>query len=448
MPSAARTTTPSALALAERHVPRYTSYPTAPHFSAAVTPSLYTQWLAQLAPQTRLSLYLHVPFCEAMCHYCGCHTKVTRKREPIDAYLDRLEAEIALVALATPARTVSMIHWGGGTPGLAGPEGLRRIHRALTDRFDLSGVSEHAIELDPRGVDDALITALVDIGVTRVSLGVQDINPHVQEAIGRVQPLAQVADVMERLRAAGISAINCDLLYGLPHQTEADVRHTAGAIAALNPSRLALFGYAHVPWMKTHQKQIDEAALPGLSERLSQAETSRATLEALGYRAIGLDHFARPDDAMALADEAGTLARNFQGYTVDDAEALIGFGASSIGKLPQGYVQNAPDFGGYYRAIDAGRLSTVRGIALTDDDRLRATMIERLMCDFALDLGAFPAFDATSCTEGLDELEASGIITRSGARLTVKPEARPFVRLVAAQFDAYLEKAGRHSLAV
>jgi oxygen-independent coproporphyrinogen-3 oxidase len=436
------------LALAERHVPRYTSYPTAPHFSGDVTAHDYEAWLGALSPCSTLSLYLHIPFCASMCYYCGCHTKVTARRAPVDAYLDRLEAEIALVGLRTPARRVTMIHWGGGTPGMAGPEGLRRIHRAITDRFDLSGLSEHAIELDPRTVDDDLIAALAEIGVNRVSLGVQDINMHVQEAIGRVQPLSMVADVMTRLRAAGITAINCDLLYGLPHQSEEDVRRTAKEIAALEPSRIALFGYAHVPWMKTHQKRIDEAALPGLNARLTQAEASRAELNAAGYRSIGLDHFALEDDDMAVAERNGTLRRNFQGYTVDEADALIGLGASSIGRLPQGYVQNAPDFGGYYRAIDAGHLATVRGKALSDDDRLRASMIERLMCDFALDLAAFPAFDASSCGEGLAELQQSGIIRIEGSRLTVSEEARPFVRLVAAQFDAYLEKAGRHSIAV
>jgi oxygen-independent coproporphyrinogen-3 oxidase len=292
------------------------------------------------------------------------------------------------------------------------------------------------------------------MGVNRASLGVQDFAPHVQEAIGRPQPFEQVAKTVEWLRAAGIDKINMDLMYGLPRQKLADVRQSAHLAASLAPARLALFGYAHVPWFKTHQKVIDEATLPGVAERLAQAQAAAQTLEAEGFVAIGLDHFARPDDELAVAQREGRLHRNFQGYTTDSADALIGLGASSIGRLPQGYAQNAVDMGGYSRAVNAGRLPIVKGLALSKDDRLRAQIIERLMCDLAVDLDQF-ARTADAETRFADEiarlgeLQTAGILKIDGHRITITPAGRPFVRLAAAAFDAYLpQNKSRHSLAV
>jgi oxygen-independent coproporphyrinogen-3 oxidase len=363
----------TSLILAERAVPRYTSYPTAPHFIASIGPPDATRWLADLRDDASLSLYLHVPYCAAICNYCGCNTKAIRREAPLDDYVATLEAEIDLVASATSARRVAHIHWGGGTPSLLGPERLSRLAAKIASRFDVAHLVEHAIELDPRTVDEALVEALAAMGVTRASLGVQDFNEHVQREIGRMQSFEVVERAVRLLRGVGIAAINLDLMYGLPHQSEEDVRRTASLAAGLKPSRLAIFGYAHVPWFKAHQRLIDAAALPGASERLAQADTARRTLEARGYVAIGLDHFALPGDDLAIAAKAGTLRRNFQGYTTDAADALLPLGASSVGLLPQGFVQNAPDVAGWRRAIEAGSLATVKGFALSNEDRLRAT---------------------------------------------------------------------------
>lgn len=442
-------------ALAERNVPRYTSYPTAPHFTADVGPSVYTAWLAAIPADATLSLYIHVPYCTEICRYCGCHTKATRRAEPLDAYADALLGEIDLVAAAMTARGVVHLHWGGGTPSILGPERLARIVQKIAGHFDLSRLIEHAIELDPRQVTKPLADALAALGVTRASLGVQEFSPHVQEAIGRIQPFETVRAAVDALRSAGVTRINVDLMYGLPGQTIADVEATADLAAALRPARLALFGYAHVPWFKTNQKLIDEATLPGAGERIEQARAAALRLARHGYVPIGLDHFARADDELAVAARTGRLRRNFQGYTTDPADALIGLGASAIGKLPQGFVQNAVDIAGYARAVTEGAFATVKGIAVSTDDVLRGAIIERLMCDLAVDLEALPAGTprgaATFAHEraDLDALAAAGLITIEGSRITVTEAGRPFVRLVAAAFDAYLPQSrSRHSIAV
>jgi oxygen-independent coproporphyrinogen III oxidase len=446
---------PSNLVLAEKSVPRYTSYPTAPHFSDQIGPETKAEWLASLDVSTRLSLYLHVPYCRELCSYCGCHTKATRKAEPLDAYAQTLLREIDLVARATPARTVIHAHWGGGTPSLLGGARLLGLTDVLRSRFAFSPDAEISIELDPRHVDGELVDALAAGGISRVSLGVQDFNPHVQKAIGRVQPFETVARAVALLRQRGFAAINLDLMYGLPHQSEEDVIHTAELAASLKPSRLALFGYAHAPWFAKRQKLIDAAALPGAAERLRQAATARKTLIHQGFVAIGLDHFALPGDPLAIAARRGNLRRNFQGYTTDQAEALLPFGASSIGRLPQGYVQNAADVGAWRRAIESGRLATVKGVAFSREDSARAAVIERLMCDFSVDygviageyLGDSAAFDAAR--DDLSQLIREGVATQEGRRVTITEAGRPFMRLVASAFDAYLPaRAARHSVAV
>jgi oxygen-independent coproporphyrinogen-3 oxidase len=445
----------SVIALAERNVPRYTSYPTAPHFTADVGPSVYASWLAAIPADATLSLYIHVPYCTEICRYCGCHTKATRRAEPLDAYADALISEIDLVAAAMTSRSVVHLHWGGGTPSILGPERLARIVQRIANHFDLSRLVEHAIELDPRQVTKPLADVLAALGVTRASLGVQEFSPHVQEAIGRIQPFETVRAAVDALRGAGVTRINVDLMYGLPGQSIADVEATADLAAALRPARLALFGYAHVPWFKANQKLIDEAALPGASERIEQARAAALRLAGHGYVPIGLDHFARADDELAVAARTGRLRRNFQGYTTDPADALIGLGASAIGKLPQGFAQNAVDIAGYVRAVSQGALATVKGITVSADDVLRGAIIERLMCDLAVDLEALPPGAPRGASTfaheraDLDALAAAGLITIEGSRITVTEAGRPFVRLVAAAFDAYLPQSrSRHSIAV
>ena len=445
----------ASLVLAEKAVPRYTSYPTAPHFHAGVTGETAAGWLGALAPDARLSLYLHVPYCTAICNYCGCNTKAALREAPLDAYVATLAKEIDIAARATPARRVSFVHWGGGTPSLLGPQRLAALWDALGARFDLSRVDEHAIELDPRTVDEALAQGLAAIGVNRVSFGVQDLNAHVQQAIGRVQPFEIVERAVALVRRAGIAAINLDLMYGLPEQSIDDVERTARLAASLDPARLAIFGYAHVPWFKVHQKLIDASALPGAAERLAQAAAARAVLEGEGYRAIGLDHFARETDPLSIASRAGLLRRNFQGYVTDDSDALIGLGASSIGATPQGLMQNATDVAGWRRLVEEGVLPVVRGIAISDDDRLRCAAIERLMCDFALDFGRLAgcvAGDERALDDSIDQLDAlarEGVLVREGRSVRMTPAGEPFVRLAAAAFDTYLRReTARHSVAV
>src|SRR5262245_16937583 len=436
----------------ERAVPRYTSYPTAPHFSSAVDAETYTSWIAALPDEATLSLYLHVPYCNQLCFYCGCHTRATLRRDPVNAYARRLIEEIALLGRFVGRRKIVHIHWGGGTPSILGIHWLARIADVLGQTFNLAHLREHAIELDPRHLTPALASTLGAIGVDRASLGAQEFNREIQEAIGRVQPFQLVAEGVAALRECGIDQINLDLMYGLPKQRIKDVERSVTLADRLRPQGVAMFGYAHVPWFKPHQRLIDERDLPSARERLAQAQAAHDALLALGYQPIGLDHYARPDDDMAVAARSGRLRRNFQGYTTDQADALLGLGASAIGKLPQGFVQNAPDEGGYTRTIASGTFATVRGIALTEDDRVRGAIIERLMCDLEV---ALPAVGrgGDDCfadeIESLRPLEDEGLLVIDGRRLRVTPEGRPFVRLAAAYFDAYVAKSkARHSLAV
>jgi len=438
-----------ALALAERNVPRYTSYPSAPHFSAAIGAADYRAWLDALPQATPISLYIHVPFCTELCFYCGCNTRAVRRRGPVDAYAEQLIAELKLLGSLNGARPTHL-HWGGGTPSILGRQWLESIAAQLAAQFDLTALKEHAIELDPRRLDRDTVAALKAIGVNRASLGMQDASEHVQHAIGRVQPFEQVERAATWLREAGIENINLDLMYGLPRQTVGDVARSAALACSLKPQRLALFGYAHVPWFKTHQRLIDAATLPGAAERLEQARVAAEVFAGYGYQAVGLDHFALPEDEMSIAAHEGRLHRNFQGYTTDDAGALIGVGASSIGKLPQGFVQNAPDIAGYSRSIARGSFAIVRGLKLSDDDILRAAIIERLMCDLTIDLDMFDGVaHFASEMAALGDLATQGLVTIDGARIAVTEPGRPFIRIVAAVFDSYIGAAQkRHSIAV
>jgi oxygen-independent coproporphyrinogen-3 oxidase len=436
--------------LLERGVPRYTSYPTAPHFTAGVDAACYASWLEALPAGATLSLYLHVPYCAQLCFYCGCHTKATLRRDPVDAYARRLIEEIALLGRHLRGRNIVHIHWGGGTPSILGSEWLKRIADALGDTFDLGQMREHAIELDPRRLTGALAVTLRDIGVNRASLGVQEFSREVQVAIGRVQSYHLVAKAVAILREHGIERINLDLMYGLPKQRIADVERTVEMADRLAPQRVAMFGYAHVPWFRPHQRLIADHDLPCAAQRLAQARAAHGALLSLGYAPIGLDHYARPDDDMACAARTGRLRRNFQGYTTDQADALLGLGVSAIGHLPQGFVQNAADVNGYARAIAAERFATARGIALTEDDRRRAAIIERLMCDLEVDLAVLPLEGGIAEEiEPLRAFEEEGLLVIDGRRLRVTPRGRPFVRLMAAAFDAYLPRnQARHSAAV
>jgi oxygen-independent coproporphyrinogen III oxidase len=438
------------LAYAERSAPRYTSYPTAPHFNAGIGDAEVRGWLHEIDPSAPLSLYIHVPYCRQLCWYCGCNTYAARRDEPILKFVDMLLQEIALVAFALRARSVTEIHWGGGTPNILSPAQFSRIAEDLRARFSVDADAHHAVELDPRYVDADKAQAYVSAGVNRVSLGVQDMNAGVQQAIGRVQPLEVVQDAVRILRNAGVAAINMDLMYGLPHQSTADLRNSIRLAASMRPDRFALFGYAHVPWFKKRQRLIPEAALPGATERFDQAEAGRRELEALGYVAIGLDHYALPSDELATAARSGRLRRSFQGYVVQEAAALVGLGPSAVSTLPQGYAQNASEPGAWANAVGNGRLATARGHALTAQDRTRRRLIEQIMCDFEGDLR--PLGGAEACTAELDFLSpmfADGMVQLDHDRLLLSPQAQPLCRLVGMAFDAYAQgSVARHSCAV
>lgn len=419
-------------------VPRYTSYPTAADF-VSVSDAMRIRWLQALEVDQLVSLYLHVPYCNELCHYCGCFTKAVRRNDIIDTYADILERDIRLQAsyLMVKPRVVHL-HWGGGTPSILSPKSFEKIMRALHDTFVFDLAAEHAIELDPRTVNPGLVSCLAEIGITRASLGVQDVNLQVQRLIGRIQPVADVERAVGSLREVGIGRINFDLIYGLPLQTQQSLRQTCETVAALQPDRVAYFGYAHLPKRRANQRLIDASLLPGAFERFKQAEVVTDSFCGLGYEAIGIDHFARPDDPMAVAMHEKKLHRNFQGYTDDDSSVLIGFGASSISEFPQGYAQAIADIGQYRQAIEAGSLATVRGIAVDDDDRMRAALIRDLMCRFEVDLSRYggKALFATEL-ERLKPVIADGVAHEADGIISITQAGRPFVRVVAALFDTY-----------
>ena len=457
--SIATTKSPQAALLelyARRAVPRYTSYPTAPHFAKNFSPDLYRQWLGALDAKQAVSLYVHIPFCKQMCWYCGCNMKLAARYAPVREYVDHLIAEIDLVAAALPGPLpVSHLHFGGGTPTALSPDDLARIVHHIETKFIFCADAERAIETDPRTITDEMIERIGELGFTRASLGVQEFDPRVQAAINRVQPAALVAGTTEKLRKAGVRSINFDLIYGLPQQTEAALCSTVHECMAMQPDRIVLFGYAHVPWMAKNQRMIDEQALPGAQERANQARSSARELIIGGYRAIGIDHFALPEDSLARAAEEGRLHRNFQGYTDDGAQTLIGFGATAIGRTPSGYVQNQPETGAWSRAIAGGQIPIAKGHAMQGEDRLRAHVIEKIMCEGAIDLDAAgSAFGLPSQWHEREEpilhkFEQDGLIRRKGGHLTLTDAGAALARVVASTFDTYLARhETRHSLAV
>lgn len=444
--------------LLTRRLPRYTSYPTAPHFHDGIGEQDYRDWLAALDPASPVSLYMHTPFCQELCWFCGCNTRVVRRRGIIADYLDHMLAEIDLVADALPGRMpISHIHFGGGSPNTLGAEGLKRLTKYLRQRFDIHAESEIAIELDPRSTDDDFIAACADAGVSRASLGVQDLNPTVQKAINRIQPYEQIARVIGGLRAAGVEDINVDLMYGLPHQTVSSLLESAEQVLKLQPDRIALFGYAHVPWMKSHQTLLDESLLPPPVDRRAQHDAMSAFLTDAGYELIGMDHFSRPGTEMADSHAAGTLRRNFQGYTTDSANTLLGFGASAIGMTPQGYAQNETDVRRWRSCIEERTLPIVKGIATNADDQVRRALIERLMCDMAVDIDrvaqqfGYSVKDFPDELDSLHQLQRDGLIDFENGAVHIPTENRVLVRIVASVFDRYLKTAdteAKHAIAV
>lgn len=432
--------------LISRHdgrAPRYTSYPTALSFTQEVDETLYRRWLGELDPAEPVSLYLHIPFCKRLCWYCGCNTRVVNNPVLISQYAELLRDEMALLQAALPARLrVGHLHFGGGTPNMLSRDDLTLIFGAVRQVFNLSPGAEVAAELDPASLTREWVRAAAHHGLSRASLGVQDLSPLVQRTVNRIEPFEVLARAAGWLREVEVLSLNLDLMYGLPHQTTADVHATLDRVLTLEPERIALFGYAHVPWAKTHQQLIPDAALPGPAERLDQSESAAERLQAAGYVRIGLDHFARQDDSLALAHAQGRLKRNFQGYTDDPHDTLLGLGASSIGRLPQGYVQNEAAEYPWRKLVSDGRLPVKRGVVLTTDDRFRADIIERLMCDLAVDLAAVSARHGRSMADlapdiiRLADLRDDDLVRLEGDTLTVTPAGRPFLRSACMAFDA------------
>jgi len=421
------------------NVPRYTSYPTAADFTPDVGAKEHVAWLGGLDAREAVSVYLHVPYCREICLYCGCNTKMAVRDDVIDGYRLALEAEIDVAAgLIGHKPRIARLHWGGGTPSILGPGGLRSVVAAIRRHFSFDVGFEHAIELDPRRVTPALAKALGELGITRASLGVQDIDPLVQAAIGRIQPLVVIEVAIERLLSAGVTSLNFDLMYGLPLQTVESVRKTCDLVGRMAPDRISCFGYAHLPRLKANQRRIDEAKLPSQDQRIDQAQAIAEALVRHGYQKIGIDHFAKPDDALSRAAVSGKLHRNFQGYTDDASRVLLGFGASSISNFADGFVQNVADVPKYVGAIKAGSLASARGCRLDETDRQRARIIERLMCDFAVDLGAVaPHADFSEELSLLAPMRWDGLVDIDGTKLTVTSAGRAVVRVVAAAFDTY-----------
>lgn len=436
-------------------VPRYTSYPTAPHFGDEVGPDLYARWLAGADPSAKVSAYIHVPFCDTLCWFCACNTRAVRRRATLEAYVDDLCAEIGRVGALSQARRVERIHWGGGSPTVLEPQDIARINAALRAAFDVSDDAEFAVEIDPRDITPEKLDAFVAAGLNRASLGLQDADPEVQTAINRIQPMDETAALVDALRARGVRSLNVDLVYGLPKQSLERFAATLEAVIALKPDRLAVFGYAHVPHFAPRQQVINALDLPSPEARFEQALFAQRRMVQAGYVPIGMDHFASPGDGLARAADEGRLARNFQGYVDDPADMLLGFGASAISALGPGYAQAITDVATWSRTVRAGELPIAKGVVLTRDDRLRRHVIEELMCAFEVDLAAAAhAFDEplAAFDEDLERLRpalADGLCELAGSVVRVTADGRPFVRAVAAAFDARMQaKAARHAMAV
>ena len=442
-----------ALGLFDKRVPRYTSYPTAPMFSPDVHSDHQREALAALDPSAPVSVYLHIPFCERLCWFCACRTQGTRNMAAVEAYVATLEHELRLIRRVLPGGLqMGRMHWGGGTPTILPPQFIHRLAGAVREVIPPGENYEFSVEIDPTMIDRDKIDALAAEGMTRASIGIQDFDPQVQQAIGRLQPYDVTRACTDDLRAAGITSLNTDLVYGLPHQDKPRIDDTISKVLELAPDRVALFGYAHVPWMSKRQRLIDEDALPGDLDRYRLAEHAAVRFSAAGLAPIGIDHFARPDDGLSVAARTGQLRRNFQGYTDDTCSTLIGLGASSISRLPTGYIQNAAATPAYAKRIAADELPGARGHVLSPDDLMRARAIEMLMCDFSLDRAAlrarFGALAASIDATVAQIAERYGdLVTLTDDALTITPPGRPLTRLVASTFDAYALDGVRYSRA-
>lgn len=439
----------------DRPTPRYTSYPTAPRFSADF-PDQRHLWLTGPAAGQAVSLYFHIPFCARLCYYCGCHTAVANSVDHIESYVELLLQEIDLLCDKAGKRlTLGHVHFGGGSPTILPPHMFSAIMQRIRSRFDIQANAEIAIEADPRQLTAEKIAAYAKEGVNRLSLGTQDFDQRVLTAINRPQPFVMTQQAMEQARAAGIRHINMDLMYGLPLQTMDSQKETIELAASLKPDRISYFGYAHVPWMKKHMQLIGEADLPDASLRYDLFAQGRSLLEREGYRLVGIDHFALPGDELLTARHEGRLHRNFQGYTTDTSPVLLGFGVSAISSGPAGYVQNTLDHHAYAKAIQSGIPPAAKGVARNRDDEIRADVIEQIMCYFRVDLNAItekyllPGNYFAESLRALADLVEDGLVDLHGHRIVISTQAPQVARLAAQAFDAYaVPEQQRHARAV
>ncbi|MEM9717161.1 MAG: oxygen-independent coproporphyrinogen III oxidase [Pseudomonadota bacterium] len=448
------------LALLEKYglfdakVPRYTSYPPANHFEAGIGQRNQSQWLAQIEPTEPLSLYVHIPFCRRLCWFCACRTQGTKTLRPVEDYVDILMREIDAVSFQLERqRDIARLHLGGGTPTLLSATAMNKLLTSIFDNFSQTADFEFSVEIDPTEASDDILSTLTKWGMDRASIGVQDFYPAVQEAIGREQSFEDTKRVVDILRGASLKSLNMDLLYGLPHQTEPTIRRTLEDIKSLSPDRLALYGYAHVPHISKRQVMIPTDDLPDPRQRFKLAEIAQTMLSDSGYVMLGIDHFAKPDDGLAQAAAAGTMKRNFQGYTDDPCDTLIGFGASAISKFRQGYSQNAVATAAYVERVQASGMAGHRGYAMSPRDDFLADMIEDLMCKGAINLDDLAAKHYKSGidirTVGHDLLTRfPDALTYQDNTLTLSAEAQSLCRVVAAAMDESLSADNVHSLAI
>ncbi len=438
--------------------PRYTSYPPATHFTEAFTASDLKPKAQSPKPPSPLSLYFHLPFCARQCLYCGCTNIVTGDQSKSAEYLGYLEREMQMRAkLVADGSEVVQIQLGGGTPTFLLPEEIERLGEMIRQNFPMAGTIEAGVEIDPRSLTAEKVQALRSAGFNRASLGVQDTNPEVQKTIARIQSLEQVAEANAWLRDSGMESINFDLIYGLPGQTVESFSQTIDEVLILSPDRFAIYSYAHIPWIKPFQKSF-EGQLPDVETKLQLLQLAIEKLTGAGYVYIGMDHFAKPGDAMAQALADGTLQRNFQGYSTLKGVQLHGMGMSSISHVDGRYFQNRKELGEYYAELDAGKLPLLRGYAMTAEDQIRYDAIMHIMCNLYIDYGKLSAelgvdfadhFKAD--IDSLGDLEADGLVRREPGGLHVTPLGRLFVRIVAMRFDAYLQendRKGRYSQTV
>lgn len=449
-----QTTQFTQLGLFTTKAPRYTSYPTSVHFRDDVGSAQMTQWISEIPENSEISLYIHIPFCRRLCWFCACRTQGTSTLSPVEAYIQHLEAELDLLAQTLPRGvSLSHLHWGGGTPTLLSADLIRRLGTAIKSSVPFSKDIEFSVEIDPNEIDQGRAQALHDIGMTRASIGIQDFDPEIQKIIGREQSFEVTQTAVNLLRSVGITSLNADLLFGLPNQTPKKITETLQKLLSISPDRIALYGYAHVPWMAKRQNLIPTETLPTPQQRLSLFLTAQNILQWDGYQSIGIDHFARPSDAMAIATNEKMLRRNFQGYTTDTSEVLIGLGASSISKFPQGYAQNAPSTSKYIQAIQEGTFATSRGHELRPHDKIRARMIEMLMCDFEIrneTLAEEFDLDPNDTTALFEQVNTkfNFLLEVSEAGLTVPMAARPLTRMIAREFDEFEVTENSHSHAI